>query len=73
MILDDQPRAITQPLQCVLVGKSKVEPLQEGITTCWSSLPPVARRAKPMRGLRVSILGRRQIALDGLHKRSRIR
>jgi hypothetical protein len=28
MILDDQPRAITQPLQCVLVGKSKVEPLQ---------------------------------------------
>jgi hypothetical protein len=28
MILDDQPRAITQPLQCVLVGRSKVEPLQ---------------------------------------------
>jgi hypothetical protein len=28
MILDDQSRANTQPLQCVLVGKSKAESLQ---------------------------------------------
>jgi hypothetical protein len=42
MILDDQSRAITQPLQCFLVGKSKVEPLRR-ITSCWSSLPTGAR------------------------------
>jgi hypothetical protein len=70
VILDDPHRTLDQPLHCVVVGKSKTEPMQYYVLI----LHPCAHADDEVyERVGVGILGRRHIALDGAQKKARIR
>ena len=70
MILDDPSRPFAQPLQCVVVGKSKTEAIngrQAHYILIVHAVGEVYERVG------VGILDRRHISLDGAHRKFRIR
>jgi hypothetical protein len=70
MILDDPQCAFAQPLHCVVVGKSKTEPLN------YVLLVHVAADVDDglvYERVGVGVLDKRHIALDGPHRKARIR
>jgi hypothetical protein len=75
IFLDDPSRTLTQSLYCVVVGKSKVKPLDERqlhyVLLVYFTASIDGDQVYERIG--VGVLDRRHIALDGPHRRARIR
>lgn len=75
MILDEQRRPLTQPVQCVVVGKSKTEPLNERQVHYVLLVDPAAsvNEEQVYERVGVGVLEWRQIAFGGPRRQARIR
>lgn len=71
VILDDSSRTLDQPLNCVVVGKSKTEPMQYYVLLVHQCAH--ADESQVYERVGVGILGSRHIVLDSKQSRARIR
>jgi hypothetical protein len=70
LILDDPGQTFTQPLQCVVVGNSKTEPLKHYVLLVQDS--STLEEGHVYERVGVGILDQHQIAFDGSYRKARI-